>query len=135
MNRLKLNFLGVLSFSFLTLYIPKMSADEMKHLGVGDTVPQETIQLETGERVSLLDHLGGEPAILIFYRGGWCPFCIKQLAQLNDITEELAAEGVQLIAISTDLPEKLKAKEKLSNLDYELASDSTMELSQAFGIV
>lgn len=111
-----------------------LSGEEVDHLKVGDTVPEGMIGLESGEWVKLSEQLAGEPALLIFYRGGWCPFCVKQLAELNDIADEISAEGIRLLAISADKPEKLKAKEKLSALDYALFSDSKMTLSRAFGI-
>lgn len=135
MNRTLRNYLAALSLYFLTsAALSAASEAAIEHLTVGDQLPKASIRLETGEAVDITEHLNGQPALLVFYRGGWCPFCVKQLAQLNDITDQLAAEGIPLIAISPDLPEKLKGKEKLSNLDYELASDSKMDLSKALGI-
>jgi peroxiredoxin len=120
-----------LLFTFLTTF---SRAESIKHLAVGDKIPEAVMRLESGQEVGLEEQMAGEPAVLIFYRGGWCPFCTKHLAALNDITEELADAGVALLAISPDRPAKLKAAEKLADIDYVLLSDSKMELAQAFGI-
>ena len=72
--------------------------------------------------------------MLIFYRGGWCPFCTRHLAALAETEAELRRAGFQLIAISPDRPAKLRAKPSHQKLPYTLISDSAMQAAEAFGI-
>lgn len=73
-------------------------------------------------------------SVLVFYRGGWCPFCNLQLADLNKIENDLRELGYQMIAISIDKPEKLKESLDKHQLSYTLLSDNKAEASTAFGL-
>lgn len=42
----------------------------------------------------------GKPAVLVFYRGNWCPFCMAQVKQLAARYRELEELGVRVILIS-----------------------------------
>jgi peroxiredoxin len=48
--------------------------------------------------------VSGQPAILVFYRGGWCPYCNLQLSELRLVESEAKALGYRMIAISPDRP-------------------------------
>ncbi len=57
-----------------------------------------------------------------------------QLGQLQKIQPELIALGYQILAVSPDRPEKLRATVKKHTLDYVLLSDSRMEAARSLGI-
>lgn len=103
-------------------------------LKVGDSVPDVTLRTEDDKPVNLRKLISEKPTVLIFYRGGWCPFCNRHLQSLVGIEENLNQAGVQLLAISMDTPEKLKATLHREKLGYRLFSDSNAEAVKAFGI-
>ena len=72
--------------------------------------------------------------MLVFYRGGWCPYCNIQLSQLRLSFPGLRAIGYKLIAISPDSPESLRATLGDMSLEYTLLSDSQLDLIGALGI-
>jgi peroxiredoxin len=82
----------------------------------------------------LKEQVDSRPAILVFYRGGWCPYCNTQLSELRLITAEAEALGYQVIAISPDRPEELAKTMTKDKLDYTLLSDSKADALRAFGI-
>jgi peroxiredoxin len=84
--------------------------------------------------VTLQQQIGGKPAILVFYRGGWCPYCNLQLSELRLIRQPAEALGYQIIAISPDLPAELAKTLGKDKLDYTLLSDSKADALRAFGI-
>lgn len=128
MNRLLLTLL-----SSATLALTARAADATP-LAAGATVPAVNLHTDAGAAVGLRDALGGKPTVLIFYRGGWCPFCTRHLAALGEAQPALTAAGYQLLAISPDRPEKLRAKPSHEHLPFTLYSDSKMHAAQAFGI-
>lgn len=75
-----------------------------------------------------------KPTVLVFYRGGWCPYCNKQLARLRKITKKIGKLGYQLVAVSPDKVSKFKESIKENKLDYMLLSDSDLNLSTSFGL-
>jgi peroxiredoxin len=103
-------------------------------LKLGDLIPDVTLRTVEGTEVSLRKLVAEKPAVLVFYRGGWCPFCNLHLASLSSIKDDLTKEGVQLIAISMDQPSKLRETMQKDKLDYTLLSDSDADAVKAFGI-
>lgn len=103
-------------------------------LKVGDSIPDVKLRTEDNQEVNLRKLISEKPAVLIFYRGGWCPFCNRHLRSLAGIEDELNNSGVQLLAISMDQPAKLKATPDREKLHYRLLSDSDAAAVKAFGI-
>jgi peroxiredoxin len=103
-------------------------------LKVGDAIPDVTLRTEENKEVSLRKLVSEKPTVLIFYRGGWCPFCNRHLQSLAGIEDDLNKAGAQLVAISMDQPSKLKATPDREKLHYRLLSDSDATAAKAFGI-
>ena len=96
--------------------------------------PNVELRTPSGEAESLDAIIAGKPTVLIFYRGGWCPYCNTPLKELNDIESNLSELGYQIIAISPDAPEQLAATVDKTEVAYQLYSDSKLAASDAFGI-
>lgn len=113
--------------------VPQQATD-IAPLLIGEKALEISLVNIKGDEVKLAIQLAIQPTVLIFYRGGWCPYCNLHLAELQGIEKEILALGYQVIAISPDSPENLKASLDKHQLSYLLLSDANMELSQAFGI-
>ncbi|MEM7267569.1 MAG: redoxin domain-containing protein, partial [Pseudomonadota bacterium] len=70
-------------------------ADSVTPLLNGQVVPKTTLKMADGSPVSLQALTMQKPSIVLFYRGGWCPYCNEQLAQLKDIEKDLVDMGYQ----------------------------------------
>lgn len=124
--------LGTLSPAFAQGYA--QTAEEVTPLLISSEIPDVELKNIEGQTVRLKELVSQKPSIIVFYRGGWCPYCNRQLSDLHIIEEELYEIGYQLLAISPDRPEKLKATLDNNELGYTLLSDSPMDASKAFGI-
>ena len=109
-------------------------ADDIHPLLVGMKVPDVVLTDVQGKEVKLYSLLEKKPTVLIFYRGGWCPYCNLQLEQLHTIESEVLKEGYQIVAVSADRPENVEKSIEKHNLHYTLLSDSTMNAAKAFGL-
>ena len=103
-------------------------------LKVGDAIPDVSLRTEENQSVRLRELVSEKPTVLIFYRGGWCPFCNRHLQALAGIEDDLNKAGAQLLAVSMDTPAKLKATPDREKLHYRLFSDSDAVAATAFGI-
>ncbi len=74
-----------------------------------------------------------QPTLIIFYRGGWCPYCNAQLQDLHTVVPRIAAMGYQILFLSTDQPKLLYSSLK-QKVDYHILSDSTMDAAHAYGV-
>jgi peroxiredoxin len=122
----------ILTLGVLPLFLLAQPSSEP--LKPGDPIPDSTLKNAADESVSLRKLVSEKPAILIFYRGGWCPYCTRHLQDLARIEKDVLAAGYQLLAISADQPSKLREKPDYQKLNYTLLSDNSMEAAQAFGI-
>ncbi len=110
------------------------SPEDVCPILIGQSVSQIRLKDIEGNMVDLGNLVSEKPAIIIFYRGGWCPFCNNHLSNLEGISAELIGLGYQLIAISPDLPEKEKITIDKNKLSYTLLSDSKMRAAKHFGV-
>ena len=126
----------LLSFSFPNIQAQDYasSADKVTPLLISSEIPDVSLKTIEGETVDLRKVVSEKPTILVFYRGGWCPYCNRHLSELQKIEDEIYNIGYQLIAISPDRPEKLKTALMENELEYTLLSDSPMNVAKAFGI-
>jgi len=61
------------------------SMDVQKPLAIGDTIPNITVTSTKGKVTSLRRLISKKPTIVIFYRGGWCPYCNAHLVKIQQI--------------------------------------------------
>lgn len=109
-------------------------AEDVHPLKVEDSVPDGMLRTLIGKKVEFKKLIAQKPTVLIFYRGGWCPYCNLQMGQLVKIEPKLVELGYQVLAISPDKPEKLKESLDKHHLNYILLSDSSMVLTGKFGL-
>ena len=103
-------------------------------LDAGGTMPAVTLQTADGEAFDLAAAVREQPAVLIFYRGGWCPYCTRHLMALQEVEPQVLEAGYRILAISPDRPEKLRETLAEQELGYTLLSDSDMTAAKAFGL-
>ncbi|AZQ63235.1 AhpC/TSA family protein [Flammeovirga pectinis] len=114
--------------------VPQQASD-ISPLLIGESVPKEIILRDVeGNEVNLLKEIKKKPSILVFYRGGWCPYCNRQLSGLGEVSDYLVSIGYQIIAISPDAPDDLSMTYDKHMMNYQLFSDSDMLASKAFGL-
>lgn len=116
-----------------TMQVPLLPED-VSPLLTGEMIPKASLPDADGMLKDLNAMVAQKPAILVFYRGGWCPYCTRQLSGLQSIEEELKNMGYQVIAVSTDSPENLKQTGNKQRLSYTLLSDADLALARQFGI-
>jgi peroxiredoxin len=110
------------------------TAGDVCPIKVGSRIPQLSLRTPANKAFDLNAAIARKPTVLIFYRGGWCPYCNLQLAQLQKAETQLLKLGYQVLAVSPDTPAELNKSLQKNGLKYTLLSDSTMTAAQALGI-
>jgi peroxiredoxin len=111
------------------------AADRSRFVRVGDIVPPFTLDEVDGGTVDLVELVKSGPAVVIFFRFEACPACNVALPAYRDaLAPELAALGVALVAVSPQVPEKLRPIKSRLGLDFLVASDADAKLIRSFGI-
>jgi peroxiredoxin len=113
--------------------IPKIATD-IAPLLIGEKVPNPILKSPENQDISISDLIKKKKAVLVFYRGGWCPYCNLHLSALAEAEKQILDLGYQIIAISPDSPENIKITKEKDKVKYTLLSDSKGELIKAVGI-
>lgn len=117
----------------LQAQIPEKPED-ISPLLIGESIPSSELLDENGAVVNLDEIIKAMPTVMVFYRGGWCPYCNRQLSGLVDSEEEIIKLGYQIIAISPDDFQNLKPTIKEDNLNYKIYADVDAQFIQKVGI-
>ncbi len=76
----------------------------------------------------------GAPAVLIFVRGGWCPFCSAQVVQLTSYYKEILDAGARLILITPKPLATTRRVAEFFKVDFEFWLDSSLSIADTLGI-
>jgi len=124
----------------------------MAEINIADS-PEQTLPLKAGDRAPdfTVYNVDGSPflfeagklerpALIITFRGGWCPYCNTQLQELREVLPEIKQSGVDVLFLSGDRPEilysslKLETQESINGLDYTILSDADINAGKALGL-
>jgi peroxiredoxin len=108
--------------------------ESVRPLQAGEPAPDFTATRADGTAYAFSASHLNRPYVLIFYRGGWCPYCNTQLADLHSVEPKLRAAGFEVLFLSTDRPELLYSSLKDQKVPYTLLSDPGLRAAQAFHI-
>jgi peroxiredoxin len=105
-------------------------------VAVGDTIESFTLNDAMNEPVTLDELVETGPAVVVFYRGGWCPYCNLALRTYQqELLPELPAFGARLVAISPQLPDQSLATSEKIGLEFTVLSDPGNRVAKSMGIV
>lgn len=110
------------------------SPDEIRPLINGVNIPSTKVISTDGIEVDLVNELKGKNTVLVFYRGGWCPYCNIQLQGLRKIEKKLKKLGWSVVGISPDSASSLNKSIKKHKLTYTLYSDRKVNAAMNFGL-
>lgn len=103
---------------------------------VGSVVLDADLLDAHGAPISLGQARGNRPAVLVFYRGAWCPYCNLTLRTYQaQLVSELDAQGVALIAISPQKPDGSLSMQETNELTYTVLSDPGNQIARKLGIL
>lgn len=103
---------------------------------VGSTFPEPlALQDQTGKQRTLKALLGKNGAALFFVRSAdWCPWCKKQLADVNTRLAEFKALGLNVVSISHDTVPLIAAFHGAQNIGYTMLADPDGAIVEKLGI-
>ncbi len=110
-------------------------AGDKPGLSVGTMAPDFTATTYKGGSVTLSNEYKKGPLVLIFYRGGWCPYCNLHLKSFQKSLGDFTALGATILAVSVDKPEGAANVVKNNELGFDVISDSQADILKAYNVV
>lgn len=113
----------------------KMGARPLPHLlKPGRQLPAFSAVGEDGRELSSRD-LTGKPAVILFVRGNWCPFCSRQVTNLTPHYQRINELGARLILVTPKPLETTKRVAEFFNVDFEFWLDENLEIGKQLGLL
>ena len=116
--------------------------DEVYNTGVtrralnrGDEAPDFTALTTDSTKISSEEIYKNLPVVIVWYRGGWCPYCNIQLTAYNEYKEAFEELGAKMYAISPEMPSFSDETTEKNALAFEVLSDPGNKAAKAFNIV
>ncbi|AEM84313.1 peroxiredoxin-like family protein [Streptomyces violaceusniger] len=131
-ERLPAEVVAVFDQSIQDLLEQGVPADAIK---VGDTLESFSLDDATSTPVTLDSLVETGPAVIVFYRGGWCPYCNLALRTYQrELLPELAGFGARLVAVSPQSPDQSLSTVEKAALEFTVLSDPGSRVARRVGI-
>jgi peroxiredoxin len=102
----------------------------------GAPMPDGALLDVHGAATTLADARGDRPAVVVYYRGAWCPYCNLALRAYQDqLVGPLAELGLTLIAISPQRPDGSLTMQETNSLTFTVLSDPGNQIASQLGVL
>ena len=106
----------------------------MSQIAVGDTAPDFTATLSTGETFELTKSFPGRNLILYFYPKDFTAGCTKEACYFRDFKKDFIALDAEIIGVSRDTDELHAQFSDHFKLNFPLISDPKNRLGELYGV-
>ncbi len=100
----------------------------------GQPLPDFSAVDEQGDPVRSTQ-LHGSPAVLLFVRGSWCPFCSAQVENLTRSYKDIVDLGARLILVTPKPLETTRRVAKFFEVEFDFWLDETLHVARQLGLV
>lgn len=100
----------------------------------GQALPEIDAVDEQGNAVSSGD-LRGAPAVILFVRGNWCPFCTRQVANLAEHYKAIGDLGARLILITPKPLQTTHRVAKFFDVEFDFWLDEDLQIARRLGLL
>lgn len=102
----------------------------------GDAMPDGQLLDVRGAPTTLGEAAGGRAAVVVFYRGAWCPYCNLALRTYQEqLVPQLTARDIALVAISPQKPDGSLTTQEQNELTFTVLSDPGNQIATALGVL
>ena len=120
----------LLSFSSLLSF----AQDKPEGLFLNSKAPDFKLKDQSGAEVSSKELRKKGPVVIVFYRGNWCPYCNKELKNLQDSLALFTEKKAQVIAITPEASEGIAKTVEKTGAIFPILYDADAKLAKAYGV-
>lgn len=103
-------------------------------LNINDKAPDFTSTDQNGQKINLEKQRKKGNVVLVFYRGQWCPYCNKELKQLEDSIGLIKQKGATVLAITPELPENISKTIEKTKASYSILYDEGLKIMNDYKV-
>ena len=79
--------------------------------------------------------LRGSPAVILFVRGNWCPFCSRQVSNLTQHYRSIIDLGAKLILVTPRPLETTRRVAEFFNVEFDFWLDDELAITRQLGLL
>jgi peroxiredoxin len=100
----------------------------------GEPLPDFRAVDEQGDPVRSVE-LHGAPAVLLFVRGNWCPFCSRQVSNLTQHYRDIVDLGARLILVTPRPLETTRRVAEFFKVEFDFWLDNELAVTRQLGLL
>jgi len=101
----------------------------------GADAPMFSARDNAGKTIDLKKLLKShQSVVLFFYRGQWCPYCNKQIKQLQDSLQLLTAKGAYVVGITPETGENIDKTREKTHASFSMVHDEGYKIMKAYDV-
>lgn len=127
------NIIALLSILLVFTHTSHSESPESK-FQIGDVVPNFTAKDQFDHSFDLYQALEEGPVVLMFYRGYWCPYCNKQLSQMEDSLSFISEKGGSVIAVTPESPQGIAKTISKTKASFRIVHDQDFHIMDLFEV-
>ena len=105
-----------------------------KILRTGEPLPTFEAVAENGTPLPS-GSLHGSPAVILFVRGSWCPFCTRQVEKLTRHYKDIVSHGARLVLLTPKPLETTRRVAEFFNVEFEFWLDEDLQIARRLGLL
>lgn len=105
-----------------------------KGLQLNAKAPDFSAKDQYGKLIILSAELKKGAVVMVFYRGQWCPYCNRQLKELQDSLSFIKEKGAILIAVSPEKPENISKTVEKTKASYAVLFDDGLKIMKSYDV-
>ncbi len=125
---------SILVVAILLHSLVMMAQTRPKGLNLNDKAPDFTAEDQNGKNISLKNELKNGAVVLVFYRGQWCPFCNRQLKQLEDSLGQITAKGAKVLTITPEKEDNITKTITKTKASFSILHDEGLQIMKSYDV-
>jgi peroxiredoxin len=104
-------------------------------LAAGDPAPHFVLTDADGKKHSLSEYLARGPVLLLFFRGGWCPYCTLTLRAYEEVAPDVRKAGGEILALSPQKASRAAMVQESNCVSFPILVDCRNRVATDFGVL
>jgi peroxiredoxin len=104
-------------------------------LGVGAHAPDFKLSDAEGNQHALAQYLARGPVLLLFFRGGWCPYCTLTLRAYEELAPEFRQAGGAVLALSPQKASRAAVVQESNCISFPILVDCKNRVATDYGVL
>lgn len=125
--------LGVAGLLLYIFWYSRLGRSPSQSLMAGQALPSFTLKSSNGEEWQS-GELSNHPALILFFRGNWCPLCMAQIKEVAERYQQLESMGVKVYLVSPQPESHTQSLAAKFEVNYHFMVDENNQAAKQLGI-